>query len=252
MSERKNKGYHDMVHKPFGVLLASKPPKLPGRTSSSLVALGFHAVVGAAIVYATIQTVEEVHQDEVYVELTTDTFVPPPPPPPPPPSVEVPQAAQVQGFQMLQIPTVVPTEIPPPAPSWVRGRDFTGEGVPNGLANIRRPDADSVAEPDRNTPSFTPHTVRPELTNAAEVQRALVREYPNMLRDAQIGGTVVVWLFIDTEGRVENSKVQTGSGYPMLDAAALSVANTMRFTPAYNRDQKVPVWVSIPIKFQVG
>jgi protein TonB len=215
------------------------------------VALGLHAILGSAIVYATIQAVEEVQQEEVYVELTHETFVPPPPPPPPPPTVEVPQAEQVRGFQTIQIPTVIPTDIPPPAPSFrFREEDFLGEGLPGGI-RAGRASSDSVAPPSRETPSFTPHTVKPGLTNAEEVQRALVREYPSMLRDAQIGGSVVVWLFIDTEGRVENSKVQTSSGYPMLDAAALDVANTMRFTPAYNRDQKVPVWVSIPITFRV-
>jgi protein TonB len=160
----------------------------------------------------------------------------------------------VRGFQTLSIPTVIPPDIPPPASSFAfRASDFTGEGVRGGVAAGRAAAAnDSVAPVSRETPSFTPHTVRPELTNMDEVQRALVREYPPMLRDAQIGGTVEVWLFIDTEGKVDNSKIQKPSGYPMLDAAALNVANTMRFTPAYNRDQKVPVWVSIPITFRVG
>jgi protein TonB len=167
--------------------------------------------------------------------------------------VDVPQVEQVRGFQTLQIPTVIPADIPPPASSFqFRAADFTGEGVRGGIAAGRAANSGDSVVVSRETPSFTPHTVKPELTNADDVQRALIREYPPMLRDAQIGGTVVVWLFIDTEGVVENSKVQTASGYPMLDAAALNVANTMRFTPAYNRDQKVPVWVSIPITFRVG
>jgi protein TonB len=251
---KKSKGFQDTVHKPFGVLLASRPPKQAGRTGSSLVALGLHAILGSAVVYATIQAVEEVHEEEVIVELTARTFLPPPPPPPPPPSVEVPDVERPQGFQTFKMPTAIPIEIPPPAASWdIRAKDVTGEGVAGGrdFGRLVNP-TDTVAKPDRDTPSFTPHTVRPEISNRSEVQRALVSEYPAMLRDAQIGGTVVVWLFIDTEGRVENSKVQTTSGYPMLDAAALKVANTMRFTPAFNRDQKVPVWVSIPITFTVG
>jgi protein TonB len=245
--------YQDQIHKPFGTLLSSKPPKQAGSTASSLVALALHVVLGTAVVVATIKTVEEVQEEEVYVELTPETFVPPPPPPPPPPEVDVPQVEQVRGFQTLSIPTVIPPDIPPPASSFAfRASDFTGEGVRGGVAAGRAAAAtDSVAPVSRETPSFTPHTVRPELTNGEEVQRALIREYPPMLRDAQIGGTVVVWLFIDTNGVVENSKVQTPSGYPMLDAAALNVANTMKFTPAFNRDQKVPVWVSIPITFRV-
>jgi protein TonB len=247
------KGYQDVAHKPFGVLLASKPPKQSGRTASSLVALALHGVLGTLLVVATIKAVEEVTEEEVYVELTPETFVPPPPPPPPPPEVDVPQVEQVRGFQTLQIPTVIPADIPPPASSFqFRAADFTGEGVRGGIAAGRAANSGDSVVVSRETPSFTPHTVKPELTNADDVQRALIREYPPMLRDAQIGGTVVVWLFIDTEGVVENSKVQTASGYPMLDAAALNVANTMRFTPAYNRDQKVPVWVSIPITFRVG
>jgi protein TonB len=249
----KSKGYQDVAHKPFGVLLASKPPKQGGRTASSIVALALHAVLGTLLVVATIKAVDEATEEEVYVELTPETFVPPPPPPPPPPEVDVPQVEQVRGFQTLQIPTVIPADIPPPASSFsFRAQDFTGEGVRGGIAAGRNAGANDSVVVSRETPSFTPHTVKPELTNAEDVQRALIREYPPMLRDAQIGGTVVVWLFIDTEGVVENSKVQTASGYPMLDAAALNVANTMRFTPAYNRDQKVPVWVSIPITFRVG
>src|SRR5687768_3585911 len=246
--------YQDQVHKPFGTLLASKPPKQAGSKGASLVALELHVILGTIVVIATIKTVEEVQEEEVYVELTPETFVPPPPPPPPPPEVDVPQVEQVRGFQTLQIPTVIPPDIPPPASSFAfRASDFTGEGVRGGVAAGRAAaSTDSVAPVSRETPSFTPHTVRPELTNGEEVQRALIREYPPMLRDAQIGGTVVVWLFIDTNGVVENSKVQTPSGYPMLDAAALAVANTMKFTPAFNRDQKVPVWVSIPITFRVG
>lgn len=36
-----------------------------------------------------------------------------------------------------------------------------------------------------------------------------------------------------------------------LDEATATVAEAMRFTPAMNRDQRVPVSVQIPIRFQV-
>jgi TonB family protein len=73
-----------------------------------------------------------------------------------------------------------------------------------------------------------------------------------MLRDAQISGTVVVWIFIDVDGIVGNTLVQTPSGYAELDEAALSVARTMRFSPALNGEQRVAVWLSLPITFRVG
>ena len=98
--------------------------------------------------------------------------------------------------------------------------------------------------------TFTPMTVHPSLTNEREVQRALEREYPAILRDAGIGGTVVVQLFIDEEGTVLRTLVDRSSGHTSLDEAALRVANVFEFTPALNLDRVVPVWIAIPITFQ--
>jgi len=100
-------------------------------------------------------------------------------------------------------------------------------------------------------PTFTPFTVAPALQNLTEVQRALTREYPTVLRDSGIGGTVTVWFFIDENGRVLQNRVDQSSGYQQLDDAALKVAEVMRFSPALNRENRVQVWVSLPITFQV-
>jgi len=98
-------------------------------------------------------------------------------------------------------------------------------------------------------PTFTPYTVRPDIKNRNEVARALEREYPPLLRDAGIGGTVQVWFFIDEEGRVVNTQVNESSGHQALDDAAINVAEIIEFTPALNRDKRVPVWISLPITF---
>ncbi|MCY3548791.1 MAG: M56 family metallopeptidase [Gemmatimonadetes bacterium] len=98
-------------------------------------------------------------------------------------------------------------------------------------------------------PVFTPYTVMPDYVNAAEIQRALQREYPPLLRDAGIGGTAIVWFFIDETGIVRNQVVHESSGHAALDEAALRVAPVFRFTPALNRDRAVPVWVQLPITF---
>lgn len=100
-------------------------------------------------------------------------------------------------------------------------------------------------------PTFTPMTVRPSLQNNRDVQRALQRFYPPMLRDAGVGGTVLVWFFIDENGRVQDTRINKSSGYDQFDQAALRVADIMEFSPAYNRDEKVPVWVALPITFEV-
>jgi len=100
-------------------------------------------------------------------------------------------------------------------------------------------------------PTFTPFTVAPEIQNRSEVVRAMEREYPPLLRDAGIGGTVRVYFFIDEQGRVQDTRVDQSSGHQALDEAALAVASVYRFSPALNRDKQVPVWVSFPITFQV-
>ena len=100
-------------------------------------------------------------------------------------------------------------------------------------------------------PVFTPMTVRPEIRNRAEIQQALLTQYPAMLRNAGIGGTVVMWFFITEDGVVQDWRVSQGSGFLRFDEAALKVADVFRFTPALNRDRRVQVWIEVPITFQV-
>jgi TonB family protein len=151
--------------------------------------------------------------DTVFTRRRIETSPPPPPTRPTPP--DQPPAAQPQPTR----PT--PPDQPPPPPP----RDL--------LAG----------------PTFTPMTQRPELQNAAEVQRLLIRHYPPMLRDAGIGGAPVLWFLVGEDGAVRSAQLSRTSGYAELDEAAIAVAKQMRFSPALNRDQRVPVWIEIPIVF---
>ncbi len=99
------------------------------------------------------------------------------------------------------------------------------------------------------SPVFTPYTVQPEIKNRREVQEALMREYPSILRNAGIGGEVVVWFFISEEGMVLDTSIAESSGRSEFDEAALRVANVFRFSPALNLEQIVPVWIQLPITF---
>ncbi len=100
-------------------------------------------------------------------------------------------------------------------------------------------------------PIFTPMTVPPRISNFGEVQAALIEEYPPLLRDAGIEGTVVVWFFISDEGQVLDRRVGQSSGHTPLDEAALKIADVFRFTPGLNRNERVEVWVQLPITFEV-
>lgn len=98
---------------------------------------------------------------------------------------------------------------------------------------------------------FTPYDIAPELRNPREVQAVLERQYPPVLRDAGVEGSVGVWIHIDAEGRVLETRLDRTSGFDAFDRAAVRVVDRMRFSPAYNREQRVPVWVSLEIRFEV-
>ena len=100
-------------------------------------------------------------------------------------------------------------------------------------------------------PTFTPFTVAPSIKNRREVVEAMERAYPPLLRGAGVGGTTIVYFFINETGEVESTRLSRSSGHPALDDAALRVADVYDFTPALNGSRIVPVWVSFPITFQV-
>ncbi|MDX1493146.1 MAG: TonB family protein [Longimicrobiales bacterium] len=100
-------------------------------------------------------------------------------------------------------------------------------------------------------PTFTPFTVAPDILNRDEIVNAMVRAYPPFLRDSGIGGIIQVFFFIDENGVVQETRIDRSSGYDALDEAALKVASLYRFSPAMNRDMRVPVWVSFPVEFRV-
>lgn len=121
----------------------------------------------------------------------------------------------------------------------------------NPIEALPPPPEERVQTDISAAPTFTPFTVAPSILNRDEVVRSMEREYPPLLRDAGIGGTVRVYFFIDETGKVMDTRIDQTSGHQALDDAALKVAGIYRFSPALNRDKRVPVWVSFPITFQV-
>ncbi len=103
----------------------------------------------------------------------------------------------------------------------------------------------------RAKPHLTPYTVRPEIKDREAAINMVLEHYPDELKSAGVGGTVYIFVFIETDGTVGNAVVEESSGNEELDAAALSAAREFEFTAALNMDEPVPVWVAFPIVFQV-
>jgi protein TonB len=152
--------------------------------------------------------------------------------PPPPAQIARPATPIIAAADINEDITIAPTTF----------EDNPVEALP--------PPPEEITTTKRSAPgTFTPFTVRPDVKNRREVQKALEREYPPLLRDAGIGGKVVVWFYINEEGTVEEFLVKESSGHSSLDAAALEVASIIEFTPALNRDKRVPVWIEWGITF---
>jgi TonB family protein len=152
--------------------------------------------------------------------------------PPPPEQISRPAVPVVAATELEEDITIAPTTF-----------------EENPVENLPPPPSDASRIGDR--PVFTPYTVRPEIKDRRRAVEIVMAHYPKILQDAGIGGTVYVWLFIDTEGRVQNAQVQESSGNATLDAAAMQAVYLIEFTPALNMDKRVPVWVAFPILFEI-
>lgn len=152
--------------------------------------------------------------------------------PPPPEAIARPATPVIASAEISEDITIAPTTF----------QDNPVEALPP-------PPTETTTTDLSEAPTFTPFTVKPGVKNRDELTRAMEREYPPLLRDAGIGGTVLVHFFIDEEGVVQNALVAESSGHTALDEAALKIAPIIRFTPALNRDKRVPVWIQLPITF---
>lgn len=149
---------------------------------------------------------------------------------------------QVSVIEIERVAVPVPSGSVPEAPEAPR--------PPDAQPPPQAPEAPVTREVSEG-PTFTPFEVAPRMTNVREVQSALQREYPALLRDAGIGGRVLIWLFIDEEGVVQETRLRESSGHAQLDAAALAVAGISEFIPAMKEGKNVPVWISLPSTFVV-
>ncbi len=238
-----------------GELLFSNPKRSAAENAEAFsVSVVLHVLAAIGAVWLTISPPKKIVPEEkslipmiVQEEAQKDL-------PPPPPKQKMIDVAEIpKGFQVLTMPTVIPPDIPPPtAGPEINEADFSGEGREGGTAS-GNPNATRVVSTEDlgAAPQFTPYTVSPILKNREEIASLLVRMYPPMLRDLNMGGTVMMWIFVDERGTVRNTRVKTSSGLPALDSAAVKVTSRMRFQAAQNRDVRVPVWVALPINFTV-
>jgi len=75
--------------------------------------------------------------------------------------------------------------------------------------------------------------------------------YPQEAREKGYEGEVILRVEVLSNGRVGQIEVRKSSGYELLDRSAFTTVKQWRFIPAMKDDIAIPLWVNIPVKFQL-
>ncbi len=76
-------------------------------------------------------------------------------------------------------------------------------------------------------------------------------KYPEMAREAEMEGVVLVLIFVDERGNVFNVQVLRSTVPQILVDEALKAARKCRFKPGKQRQMPVKTTISVPFQFQV-
>jgi periplasmic protein TonB len=75
--------------------------------------------------------------------------------------------------------------------------------------------------------------------------------YPALARKRGYEGTVILEVFVNRRGRVEDQKIHQSSGHAVLDEAALTTVKDWQFTPGKKGETPIDMWVRVPICFNL-
>lgn len=75
--------------------------------------------------------------------------------------------------------------------------------------------------------------------------------YPALLREQGVGGVVWLRARVERDGSARDIELLRGSGYRLLDEAALNAVQRWRFIPAQEGNETFATWVEFPIRFRL-
>lgn len=83
-------------------------------------------------------------------------------------------------------------------------------------------------------------------------RRRFQPDYPPTSRRLGEEGSVILQVLVGTDGKVQDGKIKTSSGFSRLDEAALKHAlRAWRFTPGTEDGAPVTVWHSVKVTFKI-
>jgi TonB family protein len=175
-----------------------------------------------------------------------------------PPSLSQQQdaAAQVAIQQQIAQPSL---GIPEPVPDFqatettIATQDQLAEAfVPTDLSDLSGGNGDSLVVniPDamgNDNPSPDDFVAVEEMPVLITMAQPV---YPDMARQAEVEGTVMVRALVGKDGKVQDAFVT--EGIPMLNESAIAAAKKAVFKPALQQHKPVAVWVQIPMRFTLN
>jgi protein TonB len=194
-----------------------------GRMAILAVIVGIHVLLVVAI-NTSLSTVildrlPPLIKAEIIEEIVKDEE-----PPPPPPTVETPP------------PYVPPPDIVIDLPSSAPAKTALTQ-----VTNKPRPVAPPPPKSVRKAPEIDPR-----------FKRRFQPDYPPTSRRLGEEGSVVLQVLVGADGKVQDGKVQTSSGFPRLDEAALKHAlRAWRFKPGTEDGTPVTTWHSVKVTFRI-
>ena len=75
--------------------------------------------------------------------------------------------------------------------------------------------------------------------------------YPALARKRGQEGAVILQVLVNREGRVDELEIDTSSGFTLLDRAALSAVRKWSFEPGMRGEERIPMWVKVPVTFKL-
>jgi protein TonB len=159
---------------------------------------------------------------------------------PPPPKVEV---TMPVAPPTAAAPVPVPDAEAPPEQK-IASQEDLAQSTP-GVSS----DGDQqiqVAPPSDEEPAFGTYVYAEELP---EVITKVNPVYPEMAREANVDGTVMIQALVGKDGKVHDVRVV--KSIPLLDKAADEAVRQWIFKPALANNKPVAVWVGVPVRFSL-
>jgi len=108
----------------------------------------------------------------------------------------------------------------------------------------------AAASPDSESPDTKPHK-EAVLPAVPSYDKNAPPVYPRRARKRGYEGTVILAVFVTTDGTADKIAVKESSGHSLLDNTAVDAVQGWLFHPATRGGIPIAMWVDVPIRFVI-